>query len=124
MYFLPRTIDKARAKLPGGNLDGYRISAPEVTTYSVSLFEAIGLTEDEFVQLVGDAASDADIVHWIETHADPRKVEQWNAVVSQERICELSERGRASLFESNPLTKSLPPETRVLDALDFEDNAL
>ncbi len=121
IYFLPRTIDKARAKQVGGNLDVYRISAPEVTTYSVSLFEAIGLTEDEFVQLVSDAESDADIVRWIETHSDPQKVEQWNAAVSRARICDLSERGRASLFESNPSTKSLPPETRVIDALDLED---
>jgi hypothetical protein len=123
---LPRkaTIDKARARLPGGFIAGYRISAPEVTTLSAHLLQVIGQSEDEFVRWVFEASTDEDIVDRIRTSVAPRTITEWNAWVSALRIRDCSAQGRASLYASNPKTIDLPDDTLVMDALDYEDQEI
>lgn len=121
ILFLARTIDKARASLPGGSLGQYRISAADIKTLSAALLQKLGLTEASFVQLVADAESDEDIVRWIGANVSPVTINEWNAWVSTFRICDCSERGRISLYATNPSTANMPLDTLVLDALDYED---
>ena len=65
LYFLPRTIDKTRAKLQG-TLGFYKVS-PGLSGY---LIEWLGLTEDEFTEAVRNARSDDEVVSWLVEHAD------------------------------------------------------
>jgi hypothetical protein len=54
---LPRMIDVARAKLPGGNVGQYQIGRG----MSAVVLRALDLTADRFVEIVGDASTDADV---------------------------------------------------------------
>jgi uncharacterized protein DUF5069 len=54
---LPRMIDVARAKLPGGNVGQYQIGRG----MSGLVLAALGLTAERFVEIVRDAGSDADV---------------------------------------------------------------
>jgi hypothetical protein len=76
LYFLPRTIDKARAKIQG-TLGLYKIT-PGISGY---IFEALGITEDAFVEAVRASSSDADVVAWLEAHADMSRVPELNAML-------------------------------------------
>jgi hypothetical protein len=54
---LPRMIDVARAKLPGGNIGQYQIGRG----MSGRVLGAFGLTAEQFVEIVRDAGTDADV---------------------------------------------------------------
>jgi hypothetical protein len=60
LYFLARTIDKTRAKLQG-TLGFYKIG-PGISMY---LFEWLGITEEQFTEVVRSARRDEDVVVWI-----------------------------------------------------------
>jgi hypothetical protein len=66
LVFLPRTIDKTRAKLQG-TLGLYKVT-PGISGY---LFDFLGITEEQFTQAVRDARDDADIAAWITATCDP-----------------------------------------------------
>lgn len=76
LMLLPRTIDKMRAKLPGGNPGVYFINGP-VTGISGFLLQRLGVTEDEMLEAVADAKGDHDIVAWLGTKSDPNT---WEAL--------------------------------------------
>ena len=54
---LPRMIDVARAKLPGGNVGQYQIGRG----MSGLVLAAFGLTAENFVEIVRNAGTDADV---------------------------------------------------------------
>jgi hypothetical protein len=54
---LPRMIDIARAKLPGGNVGQYQIGRG----MSALALGALGLSAEHFVEIVRDADTDADV---------------------------------------------------------------
>jgi hypothetical protein len=66
LVFLPRTIDKTRAKLQG-TLGAYKVT-PGISAY---LFEWLGIGEDEFTEAVRRATSDDDVAAWILARCDP-----------------------------------------------------
>ena len=65
LVFLPRTVDKVRAKLQG-TLGIYKVS-PGLSAY---LFEWLGLKEEDFTAAVRDAKTDEDIAEYIRTHCN------------------------------------------------------
>jgi hypothetical protein len=65
LVFIPRTIDKMRALLPGGNTGKYHVDGA-----SLALLEQIGVDPAQFQELVASAASDGDIAAWLQEHAD------------------------------------------------------
>jgi hypothetical protein len=54
---LPRMIDVARAKLPGGNVGQYQIGRG----MSGLVLAAFGISAENFVEIVRDAGSDEDV---------------------------------------------------------------
>src|SRR6202035_2034571 len=66
IVFLPRSIDKARAMLPGGALGDYTIPG-----FTEAMLERFGITVDDFVAAVRDAAGDDEVAAWVKAHAVP-----------------------------------------------------
>lgn len=81
LVFLPRTIDKIRAKLQG-TLGYYKI-APGLSAY---LFEWLGITEEQFTDAVRAARSEADIAEWITAHCDTTAFASINERLSRRAI--------------------------------------
>ncbi|HTW84370.1 MAG TPA: DUF5069 domain-containing protein [Candidatus Sulfotelmatobacter sp.] len=73
LLFLPRTIDKVRAKLQG-TLGYYKV-APGISGY---LFEWLGITEDEFTAAVRDASSDEEVLAWLVARVDVTRFTEIN----------------------------------------------
>ena len=57
LCMLPRMIDVARAKLPGGDVGQYQIGRG----MSGLVLSAFGLSAERFVEMVRDAGTDADV---------------------------------------------------------------
>ena len=81
LVFLPRTIDKVRAKLQG-TLGIYKVT-PGLSGY---LFEWLGLTEDGFTAAVREATSDTDIAEYLRTHCNTTTFGEINRRLTERSI--------------------------------------
>ncbi|MGH7659896.1 MAG: DUF5069 domain-containing protein [Vulcanimicrobiaceae bacterium] len=119
-YMLARTIDKLRAKLPGGNIGLYRI-APG---FSERLLAALGCSEEELSDAVARAKSEDEVVAWASARADKARLEKFNDAVSQRRIADVDDvaafKGRYPIIAE----KGFPDDTILFDLLDKDDAML
>jgi len=74
--FLPRTIDKLRALLPGGDSGAYRM-----TGFSLRLFEMFGTNEARALAAVRDAADDLTAARAIVGDASAEQIATLNATL-------------------------------------------
>jgi hypothetical protein len=81
LEFLPRTIDKVRAKLQG-TLGLYKVT-PGISGY---LFEWLGITEDAFTEAVRNAKDDAEVAEWICAHCNPTTFGEINECLRRRAI--------------------------------------
>jgi hypothetical protein len=114
VIFLPRSIDKARAYLPGGNRNGYNV--PGVTG---GMLERFGISQDDFIAAVGSAANEADVVAFVRKHADKAKTDEWNAWVQDREP--RGDRNLPAVLEIYPWLKDKPELRLVLDILAEDD---
>ncbi len=77
ILFLPRSIDKARAALPGGNLGLYSLEG--VTERMV---EAFGKTLPGLTACVAAATDDDDVAEWLVQGASEGAAAAWDAWIA------------------------------------------
>jgi len=116
IVFLPRTIDKARASLPGGNKGDYGV-APGISAQFLTHF---GLEPDAFIEVVKNASSEADVVKWFRANSDASKTASWNETILG-RMLDDSNRERISTRHA--VAKDLPNNTPIVDMLEADDRA-
>jgi hypothetical protein len=117
IVFLPRSIDKARASLPGGNLAGYTIEG-----FTGKMLESLGISPDELRSAVAAAKTDEDVARYVREHALAGGAESWNTFI---RNREVYLGNRAEAIAENPWLAEHPEITLSLDFLQYmEDNNL
>lgn len=117
IVFLARSIDKARAYLPGGNRNGYNL--PGITG---QMLERFGISHDDFVTTVGAAAAEADVVAFVRRHASQATIDEWNAWIKGREPrgnCDLPE-----VQEIYPWLKERPDLRIALDILAEDDRRI
>lgn len=115
--FLPRSIDKFRAALPGGNLAGYTIEG-----FTSKMLEDLGIPEEAMQRVVADAKTDDDVARYVIEHAVAGGADTWNTFV---RNREVYKGNRAEAIAENPWLADHPEITHSLDFLQYmEDNNL
>ena len=75
-FFLPRTIDKLRAQLPGGKIGPYLNHDTGLSAYVV---RKLGLDMDEFRAVIARAKDEDDVVDWLSDRIDPAGADALNA---------------------------------------------
>ncbi|GAC1427527.1 MAG: hypothetical protein NVSMB5_22290 [Candidatus Velthaea sp.] len=113
VIFLPRTIDKCRASLPGGNLGAYTIAG-----ISQMLLDELEIPADALIAAVAMADSDAAIEAFVRERAKPAKIEAWNRFISRRQP-----RGgnRAEALEAYSWLHARPDLILVIDVLEEDD---
>jgi hypothetical protein len=114
LYFLARTIDKARAKLQG-TLGPYKIG-PGISIY---LFEWLGITEEQFTEAVQRANSDEDIVEWLHSRCDLDTFAAINQRLSERGIRD-AEHFR-EVLPRYPVLNEYPHLRNWFDILEIDD---
>ena len=99
LCMLPRMIDVARAKLPGGNIGEYQIGRG----LSGVVLKQFGIEVEEFVDRVRDAANDAEVAAQLLAGRDRAEI----------RLLALRLR-RVTVAD-------VPPDKRVFDLLEEDD---
>jgi len=116
IVFLPRTIDKARASLPGGKLGLYTMQG-----FSTMMLEALGISDEDFIIRVGAANSDDEIAAIIQPLADSERVAAWNRLVLQR----LPRNGdRAAAIVHYPWLADRPDLILAVDVLEEDDRQI
>jgi len=117
VVFLPRSIDKFRATLPGGNLEGYTVEG-----FTGRMLEALSIKPDDFRKAVAEAKTDDDVAGYVREHAAAGGAEAWNTYALGR---ELYLGNRVEAIAENPWLAEHPEITLSLDFLQYmEDNGL
>jgi hypothetical protein len=114
VFMLARTVDKIRATLPGGNIGEYQI-----TGFSSSLLNALGISEAVLRKVIAEAGSDEQIAAWIREHSDAARYAEINAKLEGRTVGERL--NDPEFLQRYPNAKDLPPELSRLDHLIADD---
>jgi hypothetical protein len=109
-----RTVDKLRATLPGGNIGEYQI-----TGFSSSLLNALGISEAELRKIIAQAESDEEVATWIRAHSNPERYAEINAKLESRTVGERL--NDPDFLRRYPSAERLPPKTSRLDHLIVDD---
>jgi len=117
LLMLPRTLDKARALLPGGHAGEYFIT-PGLSAW---LLGKLHIGEAEFVEIVRLANDEADVAAAIEARTDVERRERLNATLRTLRVAQISGDIRELFFTL--YGPDLDPDALVIDILTDDDRA-
>ena len=81
IVFLPRSIDKLRATLPGGDLGEYSIAG-----FTTKMLDQLGIGIAELTTVVAAAATDDDVAAFVSAHARAGGGDDWNAFVLNREV--------------------------------------
>lgn len=114
LVMLPRTIDKVRATLPGGDLGPYAIRG-----FSQRMLDAIGVTEDALRDAVAQAKSDQDVADWLRAHADTSAYPAYSTLIRNRSLDDLED--RAAFAKRYPIIEKRPDLYYLTDVLEADD---
>jgi Domain of unknown function (DUF5069) len=117
-YFLPRTIDKLRAELPGGNLGPFLNHDTGFSAYTV---RRLGLDMNEFRDAVAAAPDEAAVVAWLAGRIDPDGADALNAKLDSFIIERMSAEDQQLVRERHPVLDQRPELSKLLDIIDADD---
>lgn len=117
-YLLPRTVDKIRAELPGGNLGQY---LNHDTGFSAYVVRRAGLDMNELRKAVADAPDEAALVEWLRARVDPAAAPDLNAKLETFVVERMTPDDRVLVRRRHPVMADRPDLTKILDVLDADD---
>lgn len=117
-YFLPRTIDKLRASLPGGSMGPYLNHDRGFSAYVV---RRLGLDMDEFRNAVAEAPEEGAVVEWLAARVDPAAAPGLNAKLETFVVERMSAEDQRLIRRRHPVMETRPDLSKVLDILEADD---
>jgi len=122
LMLMPRTIDKLRAQLPGGNPGEYYINGP-IKGISGYLLERLGIAQDELREAIRAAENEDEVAAWLRERTDTSQYSAINATLR--RIKPKHAEDEAWLRGEYAAILSERPELEfIVDILDADDQRL
>jgi hypothetical protein len=118
IYFLPRTIDKLRAELPGGHVGAY---VNHDTGFSAFVVRRLGLDMAELRDAVALAENEAAVAAWLQPRIDSSIAATVNAKLETFVVERMSPGDQLLVRERHPVMARRPDLSKILDILDAED---
>lgn len=119
LMLMPRTIDKLRGRLPGGDPGVYFING-KIKGISGYLLERLGITEDALYDAVEACDTEDDVAAWLREHTDASEYATINATLR--RIKPKHAEDETWFREEYAETLALHPELDVIiDIVDADD---
>lgn len=112
---MARTLDKARALLPGGNPGRYYIT-PGLSAW---LLGKLGLSEEQFSAIVAQAQCEDDVVARFDTLLPEEKREKINRFITRFTLNDVPEEMQRHILAAHPwgFDESLP----VIEVIEEDD---
>ena len=123
LMLLPRTIDKLRGRLPGGDPGEYFISLGKIKGISAYLLERLGVSEGALAHAVATLERDDEVAAWLRERIDPGRYPAINETLR--RIKPKHTEDQAFFCELYAETLALHPELElIVDIVDADDRRL
>jgi hypothetical protein len=122
LMVMPRTIEKLRAFLPGGNPGPYFING-QITGISGYLLQRLGIAEADLLAAVRDAKDEGEIAQWLRQRVDATRYSAINQILRhiKPKHSQDPEYFRSLYAE----TMKLHPELEfVVDIIDADDRRM
>ena len=120
-YFLPRTIDKLRAELPGGNIGPF---LNHDRGFSAFVVRRLGLDMDEFRNEVAAAPNEGAVINWLAERIDPSGAAALNAKLDSFTIDRMTPEDQQLARERHPVTLRQPQLNSILDVIEADDEEM
>jgi Domain of unknown function (DUF5069) len=117
-YFLPRTVDKLRAELPGGNIGSY---LNHDTGFSAYVVRRLGLDMNEFREAVANAPDEAALIEWLAARVNASAAPELNAKLETFVVDRMKPEDQVLVRQRHPVMAERPDLTKILDIIDAED---
>ena len=118
LAMLPRTIDKMRACLPGGNPGVYHVDG-----MSERMLKIIGVDPAALQAEVARAASEEEIAAWLRANADTAKYERATHTMLHRSVADIDPDRRNAFAQKYPNYADAPSD-KLVDIIDADDAAL
>ncbi len=118
LVMLPRTIDKMRALLPGGNIGVYQVDG-----FSTRMMKLVGIEQEALQAIVARAASEDEVAAWVRAHADAGAYEEANRVLLNRSVDDIAPERRAWFEEKYPGHGDVAGG-KICDIIDADDAAM
>jgi hypothetical protein len=122
LMLMPRTIDKLRGFLPGGNPGDYFINGktPGLSQY---LLDRLGISLDDLRAIVAGAANEDEIAAWLRARTDASQYEAINATLRRIKVKHAHD--PAYVTELYAHTLAVHPELEhILDIIEEDDRRM
>ncbi len=120
LCFLPRTIDKIRAAMPGGYMGPYLNEPRGVSAF---LCRRIGVDMEELRAMVAAAADEDELAAQLRARIDPATVEETNRKLEGLRLDRLSPEDQALVRGHHPVLEARPDLVLFFDIFEADDLA-
>lgn len=116
---MPRTIDKLRSMLPGGNPGEFFINGP-IKGMSGYLLERLGISEDDLLAVVAAAADDDDVASWLRAHTDAAGYPEISATIRKIKPKHTGDPAAFGRIYAETIAQH-PELERILDIIEADD---
>ncbi len=120
VYFMPRTIDKLRAEIPGGTIGPYINPEFGVSNY---MCKRIGIPMEELRAIVVAAADEDEVELWLNARLDPAVVEEANRKLEGLNTERLSPENHALIKSFHPIMEERPDLVNYFEIFEADDAA-
>lgn len=120
LMMMPRTIDKLRSQLPGGNPGQYFINPVRVTGLSVFLLARLGITEEALLDVVTRAKDDEEVAAWLRENVDTSKYEKINKTIASIEPEHSEDPAIVRSIYADTLAAD-PSLTKIVDIIEADD---
>ena len=120
LAFMPRTIDKLRAEMPGGEMGAY-FNRPD--GLSAFMCKRIGVDMDELRGIVASAQSDDDVAAWLRARVSPELAAETSAKLALMTVDRLPPEFQARVRANHPVLAGRPELNTFFDIFEADDAA-
>jgi len=118
-YFLPRTVDKLRAELPGGDPGGY---VNDERGFSAYLVRRLGLDMNDLRAAVAASTDETALQEWLAARIDPSTAPALNAKFETFVVERMSPDDQNLVRRRHPVMATRPELSKILDILEADDH--
>ncbi len=122
LCFIPRTIDKIRSELPGGNPGSYFVENP--AGMSAYVLRKIGVDLAALRDVVASAPDEETVAAWLLANADLAHAEKLNANMQNLTIGRIPPEERVFFNTFYPGADAMPDDMRLFDVIEMDDAKL
>lgn len=122
LIFMPRTIDKLRAFLPGGNPGSYVIDGP-IKGLSRFLLEQLQIDDRELLKVIAVAQNEDEVAVWIRARTDAARYPDLNALLRRIKPKHAEDPAVFARLYAETITHHPELET-IIDIVEADDRRL